>query len=84
MIIRDMTDYSSAEAAKKLGISSSALNTYIKKKKVPTPRVVQVGRLKVQAWSEEEIEHLRQLLPKIANGRKTRRHRKRSARKKSK
>jgi hypothetical protein len=26
----------------------------------------------VHAWTEEEIDHVRQLLPKIANGRKTR------------
>ena len=30
------------------------------------------GGLKVHAWTEAEIEHVRQLLPKIANGRKTR------------
>jgi len=30
------------------------------------------GGLKVHAWTEEEIEQVRKLLPKIANGRKTR------------
>lgn len=35
-------------------------------------KTVQLGRLKVQSWTEDEVEHLRQLLPKIANGRKTR------------
>jgi len=30
-------------------------------------------------WSEEEIEHVRQLLPKIANGRKTRYKKQQSA-----
>jgi predicted DNA-binding transcriptional regulator AlpA len=74
-----MTEYSSAEAAKKLGISSSGLNKHIKLKKIPAPRVVQVGRLKVQAWNDDEIERVRQLLPKIANGRKTRHKKKQPA-----
>jgi len=30
------------------------------------------GGLKVHAWTEAEIEHVRKLLPKIANGRKIR------------
>jgi predicted DNA-binding transcriptional regulator AlpA len=79
IIIHDMTEYSSAEAAKKLGISSSGLNKHIKLKKIPAPRVVQVGRLRVQAWNDEEIERVRQLLPKIANGRKTRHKKKQPA-----
>ena len=55
-----------------LGITPAALSKYIKAKKVPAPRTVQVGRMKIQAWNDEEVAQLRQLLPKIANGRKTR------------
>lgn len=79
-----MLNYTSREAARKLGITPAALSKYIKAKKVPTPKTVQLGRLKVQSWTEEEVEHLRQLLPKIANGRKTRyqKHRKQNRKKK--
>jgi hypothetical protein len=37
------------------------------------------GELKVHAWTKSEIEHVRQLLPKIANGRKTRYNKKQLA-----
>ena len=36
----------------------------------------------IHLWTEEEIEHVRKLLPKIANGRKTR-HKKKSVNKKA-
>lgn len=67
-----MNVYSSRQVAKKLGITAAALSQYIKLGKVPAPATVQVGLLKVQSWTEEEVEMLRQLLPQIANGRKTR------------
>ena len=67
-----MANYTSRQAARKLGITPAALSKYIKAKKVPAPKTVQLGRLKVQSWTEEEVEYLRKLLPKIANGRKTR------------
>jgi len=67
-----MADYSSAQAARELGITPAALSKYIKAKKIPAPRTIQVGKLKLQAWTAAEIECVRKLLPKIANGRKTR------------
>ena len=36
------------------------------------PEIIKAGRSTVHSWTEEEVENLRQLLPKIANGRKTR------------
>jgi hypothetical protein len=33
---------------------------------------MRVGDFKVFSWTEEDVEHVRKLLPKIANGRKTR------------
>ena len=66
-----MDFYSTPQAAKKLGISLMTLNRYIAAKKVPLPPV-RIGGVRVRLWSEEEIENVRQLLPKIANGRKTR------------
>jgi sRNA-binding protein len=70
---------SNVQAAKELGISSMSLGRYIKAKKIPAPRVLQSGNTSLHAWTEEEIEHVRKLLPKIANGRKTRYQKKQSA-----
>jgi hypothetical protein len=64
--------YSTTEAAKRLGIGLATLARYIENKKVPPPSFLKAGKRTNHAWTEEEIEHLRQLLPKIANGRKTR------------
>jgi hypothetical protein len=69
-----MKRFSTNQAAKKLGIHTDTLAHYIAVGKVPAPEVINVGEGKrvVHAWTEAEIEHVRQLLPKIANGRKTR------------
>jgi predicted DNA-binding transcriptional regulator AlpA len=67
-----MTDYSTRQAAKKLGLSHAALVRYIAAGKIPTPKAIQFGKFRAHLWTEQEIEHVRQLLPKIANGRKTR------------
>ena len=50
----------------------STLSRYITLKKVPEPKSVTSGGMTIHLWTEEEIEHARKLLPKIANGRKTR------------
>jgi predicted DNA-binding transcriptional regulator AlpA len=68
--------------AKKLGLSAMALSRYIAKGKIPAPKTVRVEGMSIHAWTEAEIEHVRQLLPKIANGRKTRYKKKQSAKKK--
>jgi transposase len=67
-----MTKHSTREAAKKLGISYETLANYIAIGKVPAPEIVTVGRRVVHMWTDAEIENVRQLLPRIANGRKTR------------
>ena len=64
--------YSTTEAAKRLGIGLKTLARYIEDKKVPAPKFLKAGKSTFHAWTEEEIEHVRKLLPKIANGRKTR------------
>lgn len=63
---------SSNQAAMRLGIAVSTLSRYLKAGKLPTPKIVMAGDLEVYDWTEEEIEQARRLLPKIANGRKTR------------
>ncbi len=77
-----MTRYSTNEAARKLGISSASLSNYIKAEKIPAPKSVEVGKVKLHSWSTADIERVRKLLPKIANGRKTRWQRQREAEKK--
>ena len=67
-----MLKHSTREAAKKLGVSYETLAHYIAVGKVPAPEIVTVGRRVVHMWTDAEIEHVRHLLPKIANGRKTR------------
>lgn len=74
-----MRQFSTREAAAKLGITQAALSKYIKAKKIPSPQTFHIGKRIVHAWTEEEIERVRQLLPKIANGRKTRYQKKNSA-----
>jgi predicted site-specific integrase-resolvase len=67
-----MNRYSTNEAAKLLGITGTSLVRYMKAGKIPMPEVIRAGRSTVHSWSDKDVEHLRQLLPKIANGRKTR------------
>jgi len=70
--------YSTIQAAEKLGISLMTLNRYLAANKIPAPEVQLVGRFRIRLWSDSDIEKVRNLLPKIANGRKTR-HQKASA-----
>jgi hypothetical protein len=69
-----MKRFSTTRAAQLLGIHFDTLAHYVATGKVPAPEMISVGAGKrvVHAWTEAEIEHVRQLLPKIANGRKTR------------
>jgi predicted DNA-binding transcriptional regulator AlpA len=67
-----MERLSTREAAKRLGIDQSTLSIYVAVGKVPAPKTVTVGRRVVHMWTEEEVEAIRTLLPKITNGRKTR------------
>ena len=74
-----MKAFSTRDTAKKLGITAAALSRYIRDKKVPLPQIVETGKASMHLWTLAEIEHVRQLLPKIANGRKTRYKKKQSA-----
>jgi len=67
-----MQNFSTRQAAKKLGISMASLSRYVAAGKVPAPKPTVIGRYEVRAWTEEDIERVREILPKIANGRKTR------------
>ena len=67
-----MKEYSTREAAKKLGLSLLTIQRYIAAGKISVPPVRRLGGGKFRVWTDEDVEHVRQLLPKIANGRKTR------------
>jgi len=67
-----MSKYSTRQAAQKLGIGMTTLTRYINDGKIPAPEATVIGRYEVRAWTEEDIERVREILPKIANGRKTR------------
>ncbi len=63
---------STRQAAKALGLHPATLANYIAVGKLPAPQTLEISGVTVYAWSEKEIEAARKLLPKIANGRKTR------------
>jgi excisionase family DNA binding protein len=67
-----MNKYSTRQAAQKLELDLTTVQRYIAAGKIPAPALVEVGGGKLRIWTDEDIEHVRKLLPKIANGRKTR------------
>jgi len=73
--------FSTREAAKKLGLQTRTLSRYIQAGKLPAPKMVKSGGMTLHLWTEKNIENARELLPKIANGRKTR-HKKAKTRQK--
>jgi excisionase family DNA binding protein len=81
-----MDSYSTRQAAKELGLPLTTLARYIAKGKIPTPKTVSLGGMRVHLWSKADIERVRAMLPKIANGRKTRyqKQNKKQTKKKSK
>jgi len=60
---------STQDAARDLGIHAITLHRYILAKKVPAPDVQTVGGIRVRLWSKGDIDRVRKILPKIANGR---------------
>jgi len=78
-----MKTYSTRQTAQQLGISWPTLNRYIRDKKIPMPPVTELGSARVRVWSEEDIRKVREILPKIENGRKTRYKKKQSGKTKT-
>jgi predicted site-specific integrase-resolvase len=72
MVISESDLRSTREAAQALGIHHITLQRYVSTKKVPAPALRRVGGVRVRLWSAEDIESVRRVLPKIANGRKHR------------
>ena len=65
---RVIKSYSTREAAKKLGLHTGTLARYIAVGKLPAPTVFKVGTASLHAWTDEDVERVQQLLPKIADG----------------
>jgi predicted DNA-binding transcriptional regulator AlpA len=65
-----MKIYSNAGAAKELGMTPSAITKYVKAGKIPKPKMIEGSN--TYLWTEQDVQRVRELLPKIANGRKTR------------
>jgi len=74
-----MKTFSTREAARKLGLDVATLSRHISIGKVPAPKMVEVGKVRLHVWTEDDVERVRKLLPKIKNGRKTRYQKKQSA-----
>ena len=79
-----MDRFSTTEVAKQLGITAMSLVRYIKAKKIPPPEIVSTGKVSLHLWTKADIERVRKLLPKIANGRKTRYKKKKQEKKQTK
>jgi len=68
-----MKQYSTREAARKLGLHLITIQKYIAAGKIPVPPMsISIGGGKVRIWTDQDVERVREVLPKIANGRKTR------------
>ncbi len=55
-----------------LGLDWRTIQRYIAAGKIPTPPLERVGGGRFRIWTDRDIEKVRKILPKIANGRKTR------------
>jgi excisionase family DNA binding protein len=64
--------FSTREVAKKLGLQTRTLSRYVQAGKLPAPKMVNSGGMTLHLWTEKDVDRARELLPTIANGRKTR------------
>lgn len=67
-----MNMYATRDVAKKLGLSLITLKRYIAARKIPVPPLKSLGNISARLWSDRDVERVKEILPKIANGRKTR------------
>ena len=65
-----MRRFSTAEAAKRLGLQRSHLQRAIAHGRVKAPPLVKVGRIGVRLWTAKDIEKARKALLKTSNGRR--------------
>src|SRR5690348_2067864 len=67
-----MQKISTEQVAEVVGLNSATLSRYIKSGKITAPKETMVGRIRMRLWSDSDIRRLKEILPTIANGRKTR------------
>jgi hypothetical protein len=68
-----MSTFSTRQAAKALSIDDGIFSQYKRRENSCAPLRQQRG-MTIHLWTNADIERVRQLLPKIAKGRKTRRN----------
>jgi excisionase family DNA binding protein len=54
-----MRAYSTAQAARLLGVGRATLHRWMRERKVPVPRAKQVAGVSVRMWTVEDVEKAR-------------------------
>jgi len=62
---KQLSYFSTNDVAKQLGIAHTTLRRYIALGKVPAPGITRIGKRDLRAWSEEDVDRVRALLPRI-------------------
>lgn len=62
--------WSTGDAARKIGVSRQTLQAWIDNKRISTPELKQVGRIRVRLWTDRDIEKARKFKGTLKPGRK--------------
>jgi hypothetical protein len=62
--------YSTREAAEKLGVTILTLQRHVKARTIDTPPLQKVGGVSVRLWSDRDVEKARKFLAGLKPGRK--------------
>jgi len=65
-----MKQFSTREAARKLGVTLVTVQRHIAKKTLPAPPLIKMGSASVRLWTARDIERARKVLSGIRPGRK--------------
>lgn len=57
-----MRQYTTNEAADKLGVHRVTLQRWIAAKKIPAPKIQKVGVLSFRLWTDQDIERARKVV----------------------
>ncbi len=60
--------FTTAEAAKKVGISRQTLHTWINRRLVAAPKPVKFGRSSFRFWTEEDVDRLKDFKGTLKRG----------------
>jgi len=66
--------YSTREAAKKMGVALITLQKHVAKETFPVPPLVNVHGVTVRLWSDQDIARARKVLATVKPGRKKRKN----------